>query len=350
MFRITIILIIIGAIGIYTNFHHSGNEVLKDKAKVTKIDNAVTMGKNIPNEKTERPKAGVTTLIGKSTDVLKKTYGAPDRVDMSAYGYQWWIYNTDGDKYMQVGIENGKVITLYAIGKNIDIAPYKIGQSISEIYRTTLLNTDINVNYDKGTYRFELSEEDLNIRPLVQLGDIYVQLYLDKFKGTLSSIRVLDKATLIKQRPYEMVYRGELVDSTPPSEYEWKAIDSGSEKQILDLTNIIRKRFGLQSVKWDEQTSKVAYQHSKDMFDNQYFSHTSPEFGDLSDRLDNAEVFYQMAGENIAAKYMDGPAAVEGWLNSQGHRETMLKKEFTHLGVGVYQKYYTQNFLQKDWD
>ncbi|MEK1830243.1 CAP domain-containing protein [Priestia megaterium] len=52
-----------------------------------------------------------------------------------------------------------------------------------------------------------------------------------------------------------------------------------------------------------------------------------------------------MAGENIASNYQDGIAAVEGWLNSEGHRKALLNKEFTRLGVGVYEKYYTQNFI-----
>ena len=60
----------------------------------------------------------------------------------------------------------------------------------------------------------------------------------------------------------------------------------------------------------------------------------------------NAEyIEYQMAGENIAADYVDGPAAVEGWLNSEGHRKALLEKEYNQIGVGVYQKNYTQNFI-----
>jgi uncharacterized protein YkwD len=85
------------------------------------------------------------------------------------------------------------------------------------------------------------------------------------------------------------------------------------------------------------------------MYETDNFSHTSEKFGELSDRLDVGDVFYQLAGENIAANYIDGPAVVEGWLNSKGHRETLLNKEYTHLGVGVYHKYFTQNFIQK-WD
>ena len=86
------------------------------------------------------------------------------------------------------------------------------------------------------------------------------------------------------------------------------------------------------------------------MSESDDFSHTSKKFGSLSDRLEAAKVAYKSAGENIAVNYTDGPAVAEGWLNSKGHRESLLNEEFTHLGVGVYQKYYTQNFINKSED
>ena len=49
------------------------------------------------------------------------------------------------------------------------------------------------------------------MRPLIELGDIHVQLYLDKFSGTVSSVRFLNDSTLLKQQPYELTYHGKLV-------------------------------------------------------------------------------------------------------------------------------------------
>lgn len=246
---------------------------------------------------------------------------------------------------MQAGVEKGKIVTVYALGSQLNVFPYRIGQTIEEIYRTTLLETEIVVASQMGTYRFELSEEDLNIRPLVQMGDIYALLSLDKFTGSLTSVRFLDKKTLVSLRPYEMVYRGDLLEPKPSVE-EWEHIEKGSERQIFDITNVIRLRHDLPVLQWDDQVAATAFAHSKDMYDQEYFAHESPTFGDLAERLQAGEIEYQLAGENIASEYADGPAAVEGWLNSEGHRKAMLEKEFTHLGVGVYQKNYTQNFIK----
>jgi uncharacterized protein YkwD len=297
----------------------------------------------------ERPTQGVSTFIGKTVEEWTKVYGKPSRIDPTPYGYEWWIYNQDYKTYMQVGVEENTIVTIFVMGEEVDIFPYQIGQKVEDIYQFTFVETEHVVELPSGTYRFELSEEDINTRPLIALGDIYAQLYIDKFTSTLSSVRFLNGKTLVKQHPYEMVYRGELLEADPLTEEMWKKVESGTEQQIFELTNIIRQRFQLDPLLWDEKTAEVAYNHSVDMYESDFFSHESPESGTLFDRLKTADILFSLAGENIAAHYTDGPAVVEGWLNSKGHREIMLNEDFTHIGVGVYQQYFTQNYISKDW-
>ncbi|WP_231734735.1 CAP domain-containing protein [Bacillus sp. FJAT-29937] len=285
--------------------------------------------------------------MGKSSSNLISELGKPARIDPSLYGFDWWIYSINYDKYIQAGIKDDVIVTIFATGTDIQIPPFKIGQSVAELYTSTVFDTNINLEYKNSSYKFELSEDDLNTRPLIMIGNVYAQLYLDKFSSTLSSIRLIDTETLIKQHPYEMVYRGELPEGFQESNINEEAVERGKERQIFDITNVFRVRNELEPLEWDEETAKVALAHSKDMYESQQFSHISDEFGDLTDRLEAGNVFYQIAGENIAANYLDGPAAVEGWLNSKGHRESLLNAQFTHLGVGVYKKHYTQNFIEK---
>jgi uncharacterized protein YkwD len=289
---------------------------------------------------------GIVSLIGKSAEEIKKQLGKPQRIDNSAYDYKWWIYNHNPQTYLQIGILKDRVVTAYVCGERVNVKPFQINQSIQEVFKTVPIYSSVSVSLDSGTYRFELSEEDLTFQPLVKVGDVYAQIYVDRFTGRVSSIRFMDAETLIKLRPYELVYRGKLLSAKPLSVEEQKKVELANAKQILDITNVIRQRHNIEIVRWDEKTSKVAYQHSKDMKKNQFFSHESPTNGDLKERLLSGGVKFQIAGENIAAQYVDGIAAVEGWLNSQSHRETLLSEQFTHLGVGVFDKYYTQNFIK----
>ncbi|WP_111643889.1 CAP domain-containing protein [Paranoxybacillus vitaminiphilus] len=289
---------------------------------------------------------GIMSLIGKSAEEVKKQFGEPVRIDYSAYDYKWWIYNHQPQTYVQIGILKNRVVTVYVCGEKVNVKPFQINQPIKDIFNKIPIDSSIPVSLENGTYRFELSEEDLTFQPLVKLGDVYAQIYVDRFTGRVSSVRFMDAETLIKMRPYELVYRGKLLAPKLLSVKEQKKVELANAKQILDITNVVRQRHGVEMVRWDEKTSKAAYEHSKDMKENQFFSHESPLHGDLKDRLVSSGVNFQIAGENIAAQYVDGAAAVEGWLNSESHRETLLNEQFTHLGVGVFDKYYTQNFIK----
>ncbi|WP_121661297.1 CAP domain-containing protein [Metabacillus litoralis] len=336
----------------YTLFFHYGKYTPKEQLKeenVQIVNEESTNSKKQVAEGETFPNEGILSFMEKSSEEITAILGEPDRIDPSAYDYDWWIYEQENNQYIQVGVLNQRVVSVYGIGKGLNAKPFVIGQPIQEVFKIQPVSSSLSLEFEGNSYRFEFSEEDMNTRPTVKIGDVFVQLYIDKFDGILSSIRVVDAETFIKQRSYEVTYRGELIEAKEISEDKWEKIEAGAEQQILSITNMLRARHGLSAVQWHEDTSKVAFLHSKDMKENEYFSHESPTEGTLVNRLAQLDIKYQMAGENIAAQYVDAIAASEGWLNSKGHRDTMLNEEFTHLGVGVDGLYYTQNFITT-WD
>ena len=117
----------------------------------------------------------------------------------------------------------------------------------------------LEFNYQDQEYLLELSEEDINVHPIIQLGEIYVQLYIDKYTGTLSSVRVMDVSTLLKIKPF--AYRGEYIGEYKQerSIVDQSKLQKALKLQIFDLTNIYRKRFEVQSLQWNEGLSEEAY-------------------------------------------------------------------------------------------
>ncbi|MEH7419273.1 CAP domain-containing protein [Neobacillus drentensis] len=353
--RILILSVVFLTIGFYISI----NEKNDDSKVLIKEDHTSEMKQSTPQDANQtdgsqtpldKPKEGLALLIGQDVTNLEKEFGTPMRVDESMYGFQWYIYNQSYNHYLQVGVENKRVVTIFALGESLNVAPFEIGQPVEEIFNTQFFDTNINLKLNGNTYRFELNDTDLNLRPMVKMGDIFVQLYIDKFTGNLSSVRFLDAETLVKQRPYELVYRGQLIKPPVLNEDMMKLVEQSTEQEIFDITNALRERHKVKPLIWDEKTSEAAFEHSRDMAQNNDFSHISKKYGDLANRLKTAKVTYQTAGENIAANYTDGPAVVEGWLNSKGHRDSLLNKQYSHLGVGVYEKYYTQNFIRKTDD
>jgi uncharacterized protein YkwD len=125
--------------------------------------------------------------------------------------------------------------------------------------------------------------------------------------------------------------------------------DPDAESAMLKLVNDERIAQGLRPLELDPRLVPVARQHSEEMFRMKYFGHQSPVNGSPFDRLAAAKISYTRAGENLA--YAHSVAiAHRGLMDSQGHRENILRPEFTRIGIGVlsagsYGRMFTQLFL-----
>jgi uncharacterized protein YkwD len=299
----------------------------------------------ITNEDTSEPSVeGI--YIGMSLDDVKESLGEPSRIEPSAYGYQWWVYNQDWRQYIQVGIDEEKVVTLYTNAPRWGWSHFVPGMPSEDWQKHWTGKQEISFHYDLGFYTLTLSETDLKERPLAIDGNTAIQLYIDVHdENKISGLRLMDFKTLLLHRPYALKYIGTLPEPPSLSAQEEKQVAEANEKQIFDIVNITRRWHQLSPFQWHDDVAIVAQGHSQDMFENDFFDHISPSRGDLGKRLEQIPVLYQTAGENIAWNYIDSADAHEGWLNSLGHRKNVMKGEFTHLGVGVVHKYYTQNFI-----
>ena len=306
--------------------------------------------KDIPEERklSKTFQGDLFDWIGKTSEALLNKMGEPKSQDLSAYGYTWWVYKDSNDQYIQFGIKDDKIVTIFAAGEDLGTDPLKIGQKYDSVKDEFHFDDKVNYRHGVSTYQFELTTKDLKKQPLIKVTDnVFVQLYFDTFNERLTSLRILDGDVLLKHRPYQMVYRGSLEEPKKLSDDKWLEVEKGMEQQIFDITNVIRKAYDKNELKWEESVREVAFLHSKDMEENDYFSHHNLDGGGLKERLADKDIFYSAAGENIAAEYSDAPAVVAGWLNSEEHRDALLNESYTHLGVGVYRLYYTQNFLTK---
>ena len=122
---------------------------------------------------------------------------------------------------------------------------------------------------------------------------------------------------------------------------------SDYEKEVVELINEIRKEYGLSELKINTELCAVARAKSKDMKDNNYFSHTSPTYGSPFDMMKTFGISYRTAGENIAMGYSTPKAVVNAWMNSEGHRANILNGSYKEIGMGHVSSgnYWTQMFI-----
>ena len=123
---------------------------------------------------------------------------------------------------------------------------------------------------------------------------------------------------------------------------------SAIEREVVRLVNIERQKAGLAPLTLSAELSKVARIKSQDMADKNYFSHTSPTYGDPFEMMRSFGIKFGYAGENIAKGYRSAESVMKGWMNSSGHRANIFNPNFKTIGVGYAEAngttYWTQMF------
>lgn len=344
LLKIMIFLSIILIVFFYFDSPTEENEVLEAPPTMDPLPAKDIVEKNMD---VERPAEGISTYIGQDTDEWLNDYGMPDRIEPSAFGYEWWIYNSSFSNYMMVGVKNSKTVQVYTAGTATNAAPYEIGQTLDELYRFTIVENEITVKYGTNIYTFNLGAEDINRRLLVSFDEVYAQLYIDVEDDKLEAVRFIDAETLIRHQPYDMMFVGDLLPPITPSSGLQQSIDEANAKQIVDLTNVYRLHHQRNPLYENPSINLLAREHSENTAKKD-FSSQEIELENLNDRLTAANILFNEAGENTATQYFDAAEAVHGWINSSDHRETLLSDKFNQIGVGVFGKYYTQNFIYQE--
>lgn len=125
-------------------------------------------------------------------------------------------------------------------------------------------------------------------------------------------------------------------------------VDQEGEREMLLLVNKERKKAGLKPLLMDASLRTLSREYAKTMLQGGFFSHYDQERRSPFDRMDDAEIVYQSAGENLAlAPSTD--LAMQGLMNSPGHKANILSPSFGHIGIGVmdggiYGKMFVQEF------
>ncbi|MCZ2257138.1 CAP domain-containing protein [Sporosarcina sp. G11-34] len=345
LIKVAILLILVLGVFYITGTSVKENRPLESSVKqgtaIPVPENGV--GSVVPQ--TSRPEEGVSTFVGKDKEALIKAKGKPERIEPSGYGYDWWVYLGEF-KFMASVTSEGIVNQIYTTDVTLNVTPFEIGQNITDIYRFTIVESEINAEVADSLYTFSLNNEDLQTRPLIVFKGLFVQLYIDQIDGELEAVRFIDPATLVQHQPYEMTYTGDLLVSKPLSSTQQSEVNHTAERQIFEITNTYRARHGMPELQTTYKLNLFAREYSKELALENYIAAESSESEKLSNRLKNAVIEHQKAGENIAFDYVDAIEAVHGWLNSPSHRKVLLDKDFTHIGTGAYGNYYVQDLVK----
>jgi uncharacterized protein YkwD len=118
--------------------------------------------------------------------------------------------------------------------------------------------------------------------------------------------------------------------------------DTTIEQTMLTLVNAYRAQHGLVPLKASGPLMRAARFHSRDMAENDYFDHTSPDGEQFSQRLSRFGFRWTSAGEAIGeASGLTSPvdaagSAITMWQQSPPHNKILLTGSYRSVGIGAW--------------
>lgn len=104
---------------------------------------------------------------------------------------------------------------------------------------------------------------------------------------------------------------------------------------LIQLTNTQREINGLPKLAANEKLMRAAEKKADDIIAHEYFAHTTPEGKPFYQWAREENYSYKSAGENLAISFISNEDTISAWMNSPPHRENILDKRFTDIGIAV---------------
>jgi len=252
---------------------------------------------------------GRIVRLGDSKDQVLAAFGSPARIDESAYGLQWYVYNRQYESFIMIGIQNNKTVGFFTNAKNLKLIN-DLGQGVKK--------EEIDKYYsDTKTMQFWYDPHNNN--------GLYAVFCLQKNPSPQEMEALFLKNQELLLRTYE--------------------------QECIDITNAFRVSNGKPAVAYSSEAAKIALSHAKDMAERNFFDHINPDGKGPLDRMLEGGINVQKVTENCAGGFPDAIQVLKGWVDSASHRLGMLEDN-DYLGVGAYYKqssryqyYIVQNFL-----
>lgn len=117
-------------------------------------------------------------------------------------------------------------------------------------------------------------------------------------------------------------------------------------QEVLRLVNLERAKVGASPLKLAKDLTRSAYIRVKELPTK--FSHTRPNGSKCFTAMPQIG---HILGENLAGGQTSPQQVVQAWMDSKTHRENMLNKNFTEMGIvyyyqpnSKYKHYWVQHF------
>jgi len=159
----------------------------------------------------------------------------------------------------------------------------------------------------------------------------------------------------------EQISSSEVLETTDSTDYSAMSCEDDLI-EALTLINQLRAESqtcgsttypAVDAVTWSSTLTLAAEAHSSNMANYNFFSHTGLDDSTVGNRVSAQGYEWSYVSENIAAGQTSVQAAVDGWMESEGHCINIMSENAQEMGLACavnndadYRYYWTQVFAK----
>jgi len=106
-----------------------------------------------------------------------------------------------------------------------------------------------------------------------------------------------------------------------------------TSQKVFEFTNQERLKYDLPPLSFNSTLARSATAKAQDMFENNYWAHTSPTGTNPWDFFKQEGYQYSIAGENLAKDFYD--TVIKAWMNSPTHKANIINSKYREIGIGI---------------
>ena len=104
---------------------------------------------------------------------------------------------------------------------------------------------------------------------------------------------------------------------------------------VFEAANKARNRYSRTELMLNPTLEAAAQARAIDIVRTQHFAHSGPANEPFFSWINDANISFLEAGENLAKDFIDPQTIVNAWLSSPSHRTNLLDNRYTDTGVGI---------------
>ncbi|WMI82153.1 CAP domain-containing protein [Anaerotignum sp. MB30-C6] len=241
--------------------------------------------------------------LGGTSEALIKSWGKPDRIDQTVFGLKRYVYIGDYETYFFATLKDNKIVEVFVPTKHFSYLETHGEGTSADIKQLDFISL-------------------VDHSGIIDTETTYARIPLD-YEGKIQGV-------LLQNR--EFAYGTDVRSGLTTLERD------SLRKELFDFIQVKRKAHGLPLLTEHEKLTDVAFSHSKDMVENNYFSYTGKDGSNPFIRILSGGVVFTNASEIIVKQRGDVTNVYQQWMRTAAQYHSLLDPSMDSIGIGVAQK------------